>query len=74
MPNACRAVLLDVRLESAFARRALQGSINVPLYLPIQKWDLPSNIRRAGFAFFGIFGTGEAGGGGSGDVRRRMGV
>lgn len=24
---------------------------------PIQAWDLPSTIRRAGFAFFGIYGT-----------------
>lgn len=26
-------------------------------YLPIQKWDLPSIIRRAGFAAFGVYGT-----------------
>jgi hypothetical protein len=36
-----------------------QGSVNVPLYRPILGWDIPSNIRRAGFAFFGVFGTGE---------------
>ncbi|GLI63265.1 hypothetical protein VaNZ11_006169 [Volvox africanus] len=51
------AVILDVRLADSYARRAAAPSVNVPLYQPIADWDLASIIRRAGFAFFGIFGT-----------------
>lgn len=29
----------------------------MPLYIPIQEWDLASNVRRLGFAFFGVYGT-----------------
>ncbi|GIL57869.1 hypothetical protein Vafri_13094 [Volvox africanus] len=51
------AVILDVRLADSYARRAATPSVNVPLYQPIADWDFASIIRRAGFAFFGIFGT-----------------
>ncbi|EFJ41288.1 hypothetical protein VOLCADRAFT_107756 [Volvox carteri f. nagariensis] len=51
------AVILDVRLADSYGRRAAAPSTNVPLYQPIAGWDLASIIRRAGFAFFGIFGT-----------------
>lgn len=51
------AVLLDVRLADKFNAVTPEGAVNVPLYQPIQKWDLPSNIRRIGFAFFGVYGT-----------------
>jgi hypothetical protein len=52
------AVLLDVRLGNKYEACHAAGSLSTPLYNPIQKWDLPSILRRAGFAFFGIYGTG----------------
>ena len=55
--RCCRSVLLDVRLQRNFADGAMANSVNVPLYQPISGWSLPANIRRAGFAFFGIYGT-----------------
>ena len=48
---------MDVRLARKFAQGAMPGSVNFPLYQPISGWGLPANIRRAGFAFFGIYGT-----------------
>ena len=48
---------MDVRLRQRFAEGAIEGSVNYPLYQPISGWGLPANIRRAGFAFFGIYGT-----------------
>lgn len=51
------SVLLDVRLADAFSRRSAERSVNAPLYRPITGYDLAANIRRAGFAFFGIYGT-----------------
>lgn len=50
-------VLLDVRPADDFDAVRAPGAVNVPLYIPIQKWDAPSVIRRAAFAFFGIAGT-----------------
>lgn len=52
-----QAVLLDVRLNNKYEASHAEGSLSGPLYLPIQKWDAASIIRRAGFAFFGIYGT-----------------
>lgn len=52
-----KAVLLDVRLARKYDQAHASGAVNVPLYNPISKWDIPSIIRRAGFAFFGIYGT-----------------
>eukprot|EP00198_Chlamydomonas_reinhardtii_P014419 XP_001703756.1 predicted protein [Chlamydomonas reinhardtii] len=51
------AVLLDVRLADKAAARAALPSLNLPLYRPITGSGLAANIRRVGFAFFGIFGT-----------------
>eukprot|EP01025_Chloroclados_australasicus_P059837 TRINITY_DN7595_c0_g1_i1.p1 TRINITY_DN7595_c0_g1~~TRINITY_DN7595_c0_g1_i1.p1 ORF type:complete len:198 (+),score=28.02 TRINITY_DN7595_c0_g1_i1:47-595(+) len=51
------SVLLDVRLARKVEHGAMQYSTNIPLYQPISGWGLAANIRRAGFAFFGIFGT-----------------
>lgn len=53
------AVLLDVRLGNKYEASHAACSLSTPLYNPIQKWDLPSTLRRAGFAFFGIYGTGR---------------
>jgi hypothetical protein len=61
MTRSGGAVLLDVRLVNKYDASHAAGSLSAPLYNPIQKWDLPSIIRRAGFAFFGIYGTGGGG-------------
>ena len=55
--QACRSVLMDIRLARTFEQGAMADSVNFPLYQPIAGWGLASNIRRAGFAFFGIYGT-----------------
>lgn len=55
-----QAILLDVRLGNKYEASHAAGSLSTPLYLPIQNWDIASIIRRAGFAFFGIYGTGTA--------------
>lgn len=52
-----KAVLLDVRMARKYEQGHAVNAVNVPLYNPISKWDIPSIIRRAGFAFFGIYGT-----------------
>ncbi|KAF8060582.1 rhodanese-like domain-containing protein 14 [Scenedesmus sp. PABB004] len=65
------AVLLDVRLAGKYAAGHAAGAVSAPLYLPIQAWDLPSIIRRAGFAFFGIYGT-ELNTAFAGDVQRAV--
>jgi hypothetical protein len=48
---------MDVRLARKFQAGAMQYSQNFPLYQPISGWGLVANIRRAGFSFFGIYGT-----------------
>ncbi|GAX77226.1 hypothetical protein CEUSTIGMA_g4672.t1 [Chlamydomonas eustigma] len=53
--NKKGAVLVDVRLEQKYSAGHAAGSLSVPLYRPIQGWDLPSTIRRIGFSFFGIY-------------------
>lgn len=53
----CRAVLMDVRLAHKFDAHACPNSQNFPLYQPISGMGLAANIRRAGFTFFGVFGT-----------------
>lgn len=50
-------MLIDVRLANKYEGGHSATAQSIPLYLPIQGWGLPSIIRRAGFAFFGIFGT-----------------
>ena len=46
---------MDVRLQERYDDAHGKGSISVPLYRPIQGWDVPSTLRRIGFSFFGIF-------------------
>ena len=42
-------------------RHAHARSINIPLYRPITGWDFRKFMRRAGFAFFGIFNVSRLG-------------
>eukprot|EP01026_Neomeris_dumetosa_P016075 TRINITY_DN1610_c0_g1_i2.p2 TRINITY_DN1610_c0_g1~~TRINITY_DN1610_c0_g1_i2.p2 ORF type:complete len:283 (-),score=36.36 TRINITY_DN1610_c0_g1_i2:1087-1935(-) len=49
--------VVDVRLARKFENGGINGSINVPLYQPISGMGIAANVRRAGFAFFGIYGT-----------------
>ena len=52
-----RAVLMDVRLAQKYDANACPNSQSFPLYQPISGMGLAANIRRAGFTFFGVFGT-----------------
>lgn len=51
-----RAVLLDVSMETC--PKTIDGSVRIPLYQPIDGWSVPKILRRAGFAAFGVDGTG----------------
>ena len=51
------ALLLDVRLSDAVAKRSIPRAVPIPLYVPIRNWDVFSNVRRVAFAFFGLAGT-----------------
>lgn len=44
-----QAVLVDVRLGGKYEASHAAASLSLPLYLPIQNWDLASIIRRAGW-------------------------
>ena len=37
---------MDVRLEDRYNESNGAGSVSVPLYRPIQGWDVPSTLRR----------------------------
>ncbi|CAA2965871.1 Hypothetical predicted protein [Olea europaea subsp. europaea] len=53
-------VILDVRPEAEFKEAHPPGAINVQIYRLIKEWTAWDIIRRAAFAFFGIFsGTEE---------------
>lgn len=51
-----RGILLDVSMESCTT--TIDGSVRIPLYQPIEGWAPEKILRRAGFAAFGIDGTG----------------
>eukprot|EP01023_Acetabularia_acetabulum_P003110 TRINITY_DN1132_c0_g1_i3.p1 TRINITY_DN1132_c0_g1~~TRINITY_DN1132_c0_g1_i3.p1 ORF type:complete len:309 (+),score=32.68 TRINITY_DN1132_c0_g1_i3:2-928(+) len=51
------AAIVDVRLSRKFENGGIDGSVNIPLYQPISGMGIAPNVRRVGFAFFGIFGT-----------------
>lgn len=51
-----RAVLLDVSMEDC--PKTIEGSVRIALYQPITGWSIPQIARRAGFAAFGVDGTG----------------
>mmetsp|Transcript_4959 Transcript_4959/g.8638 ORF Transcript_4959/g.8638 Transcript_4959/m.8638 type:complete len:262 (-) Transcript_4959:85-870(-) len=56
--KARSAVLVDVRTPEKFNNQAAAArSINVPLYIDIQDWDVASIVRRLGFFLFGVAGT-----------------
>ncbi|CAL8470779.1 g10321 [Coccomyxa elongata] len=47
--------VIDIRPPDEFKAGHIKGSIHVPLYRPITGWDARKFLRRAGFAFFGVF-------------------
>lgn len=49
------AVIIDVRPSPDFDNDHIKGSINVPFFQPIEGWSAWKVLRRAGFAFFGVF-------------------
>lgn len=49
--------MMDIRMARKYAGAAARYSRNYPIYQPISGSSLPANIRRAGFAFFGIYGS-----------------
>merc|ERR1711907_156304 len=51
---------LDIRPANEFSAGHLEGSVNDPLYQPIEGWSLQQTMRKATFAFFGIFNGTEA--------------
>mmetsp|Transcript_8752 Transcript_8752/g.26390 ORF Transcript_8752/g.26390 Transcript_8752/m.26390 type:complete len:225 (+) Transcript_8752:31-705(+) len=54
------AVILDIRPANEFSAGHLEASVNAPLYQPIEGWSLQQTMRKATFAFFGIFNGTEA--------------
>ncbi|KAK9904100.1 hypothetical protein WJX75_004511 [Coccomyxa subellipsoidea] len=47
--------IIDIRPPDEFKAGHIKGSIHIPLYRPITGWDARKFLRRAGFAFFGVF-------------------
>lgn len=54
------ARLIDVRPSNEFEAGHIEGSNSVPLYQPIEGWAPQQVLRKAGFAFFGVFNGTEA--------------
>ncbi|KAK9829425.1 hypothetical protein WJX72_005776 [[Myrmecia] bisecta] len=52
--------VIDIRPQPEYEAAHVPGSLNVPLYRPITGWDMRKALRRAGFAFFGVFNGTEA--------------
>eukprot|EP00271_Cylindrocystis_brebissonii_P019449 TRINITY_DN590_c0_g1_i1.p1 TRINITY_DN590_c0_g1~~TRINITY_DN590_c0_g1_i1.p1 ORF type:complete len:228 (-),score=51.93 TRINITY_DN590_c0_g1_i1:406-1089(-) len=48
-------VLLDVRPKNEFAEGHPSGALNAEVYRLIKEWTAWDILRRAGFAFFGVF-------------------
>ncbi|GMH43867.1 hypothetical protein BSKO_11801 [Bryopsis sp. KO-2023] len=48
-------ILLDVSMANSSMK--VDGSVQIPLYQPIEGWSIPKTMRRAGFAAFGVEGT-----------------
>lgn len=49
------ALIVDIRPEGDFEAGHIAGSVNVSLFRLITGWDPVKTLRRAGFAFFGVF-------------------
>ncbi|KAL4430353.1 hypothetical protein ABPG77_002159 [Micractinium sp. CCAP 211/92] len=49
--------VIDIRPSNEFQRGRIPGSVNCCFYQPIEGWSPDKIIRRAGFAFFGVYGT-----------------
>jgi rhodanese-related sulfurtransferase len=49
--------IVDVRDRTKYKEAFIPGSVNVPLFQPIQGWDLYKIARRVQFAVFGVQGT-----------------
>ena len=54
------AKIVDVRPETEYEAGHIEGSVNVSLYQPITGWEPRQVLRKAGYAFFGIFNGTEA--------------
>lgn len=54
------ATIIDVRPETEFDAGHIDGSLNVSLYQPIVGNTPKQILRKAGYAFFGIFNGTEA--------------
>lgn len=53
--QAAGTPIIDVRPAGQYEAGFIQGSINVPLYQPIEGWEQRKILRRLGFALFGVF-------------------
>lgn len=49
------ALIVDIRPSGEFEAGHIAGSVNVSLFRLITGWDPVKALRRAGFAFFGVF-------------------
>jgi rhodanese-related sulfurtransferase len=49
--------IIDVRLANKYEKAHAEGARSLPLYIPIQGFGPAATIRRAAFAFFGLYGT-----------------
>ena len=49
--------IVDVRDRTKYKEAFIPGSVNVPLFQPIQGWDLYKIARRVQFAVFGVQGV-----------------
>jgi hypothetical protein len=48
---------MDIRMLRRHEQAAARNSKSYPLYQPISGMSIPANVRRAGFSFFGIYGS-----------------
>lgn len=47
--------VIDIRPPAEYKAGFIQGSINLPLYQPIEGWEQRKVLRRLGFALFGVW-------------------
>mmetsp|Transcript_10499 Transcript_10499/g.28832 ORF Transcript_10499/g.28832 Transcript_10499/m.28832 type:complete len:247 (-) Transcript_10499:91-831(-) len=68
------AIIVDVRPANDFASGHIEGSVNVPLYQPITGWEPKQVLRKAAYAFFGVFNGTEANENFAEDVKKAAGL